>query len=515
MRIRAIVVALVAALGLLTAALPAAAHPKRTGRPASYFVGAARASITPTNLTNFYLGGYGIGPGHEATGVLRPIYARAIAVRDAAGRQVVIATLDVQGHFLAYQQGPYGIADMQADIQRKLGIPPGRVIIQSLHTHNGPDDLGAWGGVPDSYLAFVKQQTESAIANAVAGERRAELRWGTADMTGFTGTFGSDTDATHTGDTKDYPVDNQLRVLQAVGRRGAVLATLVNYAAHATIYGPLNKVSPDWPGATASFLEHSERGIPSSVSYGYPHSVAVVTVGALGHTWPAGIPRGTDPSVDPSPKSDNGPADIFGNAVARMAIGALARPTYLNSSAVAGASRPLRVVDTNPALFALTTVPIPGYHIMRATMPPYGAGDVFITRAEALRIGDLAFFSSPGEAYPSIQSSLAHEVRAPAVFTLSLAGDQLGYVEEVADYNGAAQCSLGDEWFFTISPLFGTSLVRDQRQNARAIGFRVDNPGPPGDSGPGPLPPSTNCTQQQIQGYEQQSPLPIPPVSLP
>src|SRR5437588_3667650 len=282
---------------------------------ATFYVGAAKADVTPASLSNFYLGGYGIGPVHEATGVLRHIYFRVIAVRDRHGRQVVIGSLDSQGYSIAYQNGPYGFADVESYVQQHLGIPAGNVILQATHTHNGPDEIGVWGGVPDAYFQFVTRQMESAIAAAVAREQPALLRVGTAEMTGFSGTFGSNTDATNTGDNQDYPMDQQLRVLQAVAPTGRVVATLVNYSSHATVYGPLDKVSPDWPGATATYLEGDEQAMPAGVSYGYPGSIAVVTVGAMGHTWPAGVPASdADPGVDPPASADdNFPADRFGN----------------------------------------------------------------------------------------------------------------------------------------------------------------------------------------------------------
>ena len=62
------------AFGATIGAAPALA---RFHRPAPYYVGAAKEDVTPSDLTNFYLGGYGIGPVHEATSVLRPIYFRA------------------------------------------------------------------------------------------------------------------------------------------------------------------------------------------------------------------------------------------------------------------------------------------------------------------------------------------------------------------------------------------------------------------------------------------------------
>jgi hypothetical protein len=47
-------------------------------------------------------------------------------------------------------------------------------------------------------------------------------------------------------------------------------------------------------------------------------------------------------------------------------------------------------------------------------------------------------------------------------------------------------------------------VVRLQRTNAATLGFTVANPPPPGEYGPGPVPPSLNCTQQNVQGLVQQ-----------
>lgn len=497
--------AAVVCLGL--AAAPAMA---RTGRahsgPATYYVGAAKADVTPSDLTNFYLGGYGIGPVHEATGVLRHIYFRVIAIRGRDGQQAVIGSLDSQGYSLAYQNGPYGFADIEDYIQAHVGIPASHIILQATHSHNGPDEIGVWGGVPDAYMAFVTHAMESAITQAVAAEQPAHLRVGTADMTGFSGTFGSNTDDTNTGDNQDYPMDNQLRVLQAISPAGQVIATMVNYSSHPTIYGPLNKVAPDWPGATATYLEGDEQDMPAGTTYGYPGSTAIVTVGAVGHTWPAGIPASdADPGVDPPHSSDdNFPADQFGNAVAQQAIDAVSggRGFYLSDPKVDGTSRKVYVENTNPVLIAAAAEPanttaLGGYKIERSITPPWGYGDVFVSKVTTLRVGNIPFYAVPGEPYPSIKFSLDDQVHAPVQFIFGLANDQLGYVEEPADYNGAFQCSTTDEWFFTISPVFGADVERLERANAKALGFQVTG-SPVSAYGPGTIPPSTNCTEQQV-----------------
>jgi hypothetical protein len=498
----------VALLAPATAAQAAARHRHRPAVPgATFSVGAAKADVTPASLAGFYLGGYGIGPVHQATAVLRHIYFRVIAIRGRGGGQVVIGALDSQGYSVAYQQGPYGFRDVENDIAARLGIPADHIVLQATHSHNAPDEIGIWGGVPNPYFQFVKAQMETAITTAVRREQPAHLHLGTSDMTGFSHTFGSNSDSTHTGDNADYPIDNQLRVLQAVGTRGQVIATLVNYSTHPTVYGPLNQVSPDWPGATATYLEHAELRMPSGLRYGYPHSVAIVTVGAVGHSWPAGVPApDRHPALDPSPAGDdNYPADAFGNAVGRRAIAALTGRSgfWVSQARVGGTEQTVDVTNTNPVLAVAGNQPfnntlLGGYKIDRANTPPWAYGDVYASPVTALRVGNLAFFSVPGEPYPSVKFTLNQDVGARLKFIFGLADDQLGYVEEPSDYNGALQCSAADEWFFTISPVFGSDVVRLQRSNAQRLGFAVSGSAL-GPYGPGSTAPSLNCTLQQFQ----------------
>jgi hypothetical protein len=474
---------------------------------ATFSVGAAKEDVTPSSLGDFYLGGYGIGPVHKAQSVLRHIYFRVIAIRDRRGRQVVIGALDSQGYSVAYDNGPYGFSNIESYIQAHLGIPASHIILQATHSHNGPDEIGIWGGVPQTYLAWVTRQMELGIERAVASEQPAYLKLGTADMRGFSGTFDSD--------NRDYPIDQQLRVLQAISPDHAVLATLVNYSTHPTVYGPRNQVSPDWPGATATYLEHDERDMPRGARYGYPGSTAIVTVGALGHSWPAGIPRtDTHRGVDPVDRElnlapdgtgqNNWEADEYGNAVAQRAINAVSgrQGFFIERSVVDGVSRKVRVENTNPVLLAAANepandTPLGGYKVYRTTTPPWGYGDVFVSLVTTLRIGDIPFYAVPGEPYPSIKFSLDHDIHARVQFMFGLANDQLGYVEEPQDYNGAFQCSTTDEWFFTISPVFGSDVVRLSRENARALGFKVTG-GALSAYGPGRVPPSTNCTEQEV-----------------
>src|SRR3954452_15107255 len=153
---------LAALAALLVLAAPAAA------KTPAYKVGAATRDITPVGPTN--LGGFGLGDGTipdnpafrrggggEAKG--GTIGARAIVFDD--GKQTIaIADTETQGMFAAYEDGPYGLSDMAAQVAKDIkGLPADHILIAADHTHSGPDTIGAWGGVSDSYFRYIHDQT--------------------------------------------------------------------------------------------------------------------------------------------------------------------------------------------------------------------------------------------------------------------------------------------------------------------------------------------------------------------
>ena len=139
-------------------------------KPPTYLVGAASRTINPDADGSFagqpvYLGGYGIGggspvfQGRPATGILgEGLSVRAFAVSDGR-RPFVIADIEAQGWFVALKNGPWGLLDMRKEVERRTGgaLPAESVVIQSDHSHSGPDALGVWGGVPDEYLRYVSR----------------------------------------------------------------------------------------------------------------------------------------------------------------------------------------------------------------------------------------------------------------------------------------------------------------------------------------------------------------------
>lgn len=438
-------------------------------RPARFLVGAAAVDITPqTPVTMAAYGTYRVSTGVQLG---HPMMARSIAISSQDGslaHTVVLTSLDSQGYFLAYKEDPlgnpgyFGTAGIRAQVKRDTGLDVEHVIVATTHTHNSPDSIGVWGGGEDpnneAYLKVVRDGAISSIEQALRGRRPATLHFGYADARQYLDTLGQ-----VRGDPKDYPVDRFIRVLQARSKDGAVLATLVGFGAHATVTSSMTTLSPDWPGEVAQDLD--ARWGPGTT---------VVVAGAVGRT---------QPSM---------PADIaslgwqdklagYASLLEGRIDAALQRDRPLFDGTVSAVGGPWTQPVTNPAMIALfaskSLVPKVIGGTMRSALPPYFSGGAVTTDLNALRIGDLFFGGSPGEAYPEIQSELQARITPPPVcgdsfhvFGLSLTNDQIGYTPTL-DEDAVALEYTGDEGIFTANPNIGDDNINQQLAKARALGF--------------------------------------------
>src|SRR5258708_19104026 len=154
------------------------------------------------------------------------------------------AAWKTKGTFTADKQGPYGIYDIRQQVSKDTGVPVEMVVVNSDHSHAGPDLIGLWGGVPVSYLQYLHDQTVKALDEAYHRRVPAQLLVGSDTPTMPTPTIGGYLPGTATpgeflvhshfgADTltgyDNGAVDTQLRVLQAVNEAGEMLGTLINY----------------------------------------------------------------------------------------------------------------------------------------------------------------------------------------------------------------------------------------------------------------------------------------------
>ena len=135
-----------------------------------------------------HLGGYGIFPTRASTGAMtlpdgspEHIYVRAMAIKNAKGDVLLLADLENQGTFASYKQCACGIWDARQQVAADKGVPVESIVVNSDHSHSGPDLIGLWGGVPVHYLQYVHDQTVKALEEALDNAQRAHLLAGAAD----------------------------------------------------------------------------------------------------------------------------------------------------------------------------------------------------------------------------------------------------------------------------------------------------------------------------------------------
>jgi hypothetical protein len=463
---RIVVVAIACALGLPGVA---SAKPKPP-KPATYLVGMADRAINPDADGTFagkpvYLGGFGIGggspvfQGRPATGVLGDgIHVRAVAISD--GRHpLAVADVETQGWFVANKDAPDGLVDMRKAVAERTGgrLPAESVVVQSDHTHSGPDPLGVWGGIPLEYRKLIFDRTVDAIVAAYESMRPATLWYGVADGTDLLSNQ-FDYDEANKG------VDGEVRVLQARDpKRGTALGTLLDFSAHATVLGSSNtKVSGDWVQAANPLLAQRFGG------------QAVTLVGTVGRTQPADRSC-PDPTATTADAQNLCKIDHYaGRVVDRAAQAVAAARPLTGDPTTAARSYLLEDPSSNALILGFEYVGgAIGIPLNRAMTPPWLTGNVLGTVAATARIGDLLLLSGPGEMYPQIPQRIREMVGADAggFMTAGLANDQLGYL--IAPYQAYPEPirrsffnQQGDEvspidndnYFFNVSHTMGERL---------------------------------------------------------
>ena len=400
--------------------------------PLTYSIGLASRSIDPDpdgkwDGKNVYLGGYGISggqpggldQGRAADGILAGgPRVTAFALTDGK-HPFAMATIEVQGWFVANKDAPYGLVDMRKEVARRTGgaIRADQVMIQSDHTHGGADPMGIWGNVPLSFRKFMYDQTVAAILDAWQHKQPANLYYGWAP--------GRDLQSNQFDyDESNKTMDSDVRVLQARGSDDKPIATLLDFSAHPTVLGSHNRhITGDWPQIANDMMRRRFGG------------KAMTIVGTLGRTQPN---RGSCPT---STKGDDDPAeaecklDEYAGRVVDRASDALQNATLLSGDPKVSAKTYLiqDPADNGVVYVGLGVAGDPlGVKLDRALTPPWLQGNVLGTITGSVRIGNVLLSAVPGEIYPQIALKVADSVTGPVrshgFMTAGLANDQLGYI---------------------------------------------------------------------------------------
>jgi Neutral/alkaline non-lysosomal ceramidase, N-terminal len=199
--------------------------------------GAADADITPAIGTP--MGGYGRREG-VAEGTHAPLRCHAVVFDDGTTPVglVVCDLLFVSRDLSALVRTLVGDA---------LGWRPEQVMVAATHTHSGPSGLSLEQDA--AYVTMVARQAAGALRAAFAGRAPARLKYAEAGVSSIS----------QNRRDPGGPIETVARMLVADPITGGadrdVVATVVNYACHATVLEYDNlRYSPDFPGTVVDVL---------------------------------------------------------------------------------------------------------------------------------------------------------------------------------------------------------------------------------------------------------------------
>lgn len=201
-------------------------------------------------------------------GVSQPIYAKALALRDAAGHTGVWVTADILGYSRT-------MADtLELRLQERYGLSADQIILGSSHNHSGPmagDLLHLYFDLETAEAAAVVRYTEQLlerIAGAV-GQALTDLAPAELDMGFGLAGFGVNRRRARGADTLRRPqaVDHDVPVLAVRAPDGALRGILFGYACHTTAVYDYH-INGDYAGYAQSSLEAALPGTTAMFAAG-------------------------------------------------------------------------------------------------------------------------------------------------------------------------------------------------------------------------------------------------------
>lgn len=218
----------------------------------TWLAGCASIKFTPNE--SLWLAGYAARTA-PSQGTLSDLFVSALALRDAQGRTLLVASVDI----IAI---PVSLADAAAAIVREQhpGIPRENFVFAATHTHFGPEirpDKVPFFKIPAEYAGKIPA-TAAMLARVMADALlRAIGDLSPARLYARRATCGFAHNRRPHGDV----VDHDVPILDVRRPDGTVKSVLFGYACHNTTMDPQDRLySSDWAGHARRLLEDLRPG---------------------------------------------------------------------------------------------------------------------------------------------------------------------------------------------------------------------------------------------------------------
>ncbi|MCO6458632.1 MAG: neutral/alkaline non-lysosomal ceramidase N-terminal domain-containing protein [Pirellulaceae bacterium] len=234
--------------GIVLASLAGAARAEDDAPATVWKAGAASVRITPQRRME--MAGYA-GRKEPAEGTEQELYAKALAIEDAAGQRTVMITLDLIG---VLDRLRTRVAER---LEKEHGLPSHALLMNASHTHCGPaygrdDATDYFDGLADTLVALAGQALERLEPATLA---YCEARCGFA-MNRRTPTE----EGYRNHPNPAGPVDHSVPVLSVTGADGNLRAVVFGYACHNTTMGFLKWLG-DYAGYAQEYFEADHPGV--------------------------------------------------------------------------------------------------------------------------------------------------------------------------------------------------------------------------------------------------------------
>jgi hypothetical protein len=409
-------------------------------------VGYGERVITPPLGAD--LCGYGFYLDRKAERVRDDLKVRALFLRNE-DQALVLASCDLVGFSVDFSDS------VRSMIARDHKIPAQNILLACIHTHSGPatQSLPGLGEVDEKYMKKVRRAIEEAVAEA-------HERMKVAD---FTFAFEAIEPIGYNRRAKNFKgIDPILKV--AIFRQTSQKIYLLSYACHPVVFGPLKKITADWPGSVVSRIE--KKGHRAIFFQGFCGDIDPVS---QLNRWGAG----TDEDLA-----------LYGEMLSRRTLKAekyAVEPRKNSLKAVeTRIAIPLRVpsreqIEAEAQEFAETYAQFPGGSRFAEEWKDKALAALSTFRSkpylenvplQAMAMGHLNFLGIPGEVFCGLGLKLQR--RWHPLFPLGYANGSIGYIPTRRSFGDATDyaCYCAPKFYavFPFTPEIENIIIRESRR---------------------------------------------------
>lgn len=335
------------------------------------------------------MGGYE-GRKSPSEGVHDDIHARAVVI-ELSGEKTCLVSID----FVGLEKTR--VESTKRKISAQFGIPEQNILIAAIHTHSAPLNIKLFAKPYDKFEEVYEGIVET-VYNAHSNLDQGLIKIAKVMIKGAS--FNR-----RDWDEKSAYIDEEATILVFEGQEGKLKGVLYNFSNHPVVMDPSNLlISADWPYFTQEYIRSA---------LGQPELFVMFINGTPGNTNPINSP------MNGSKKRTFDDCKEIGDITAKGILQGVQQALPLTGQGIKG---------------IIKSVEIEADDLDKEEIFSFANGkvekDVFkiTTVIQALKIGDLAIVSAPGEYFPHIAKSIKEKSPFKYTFIAGYANDYIGYV---------------------------------------------------------------------------------------